>query len=272
MKHPKAICNTAHAWHRTIALTLALLCAFALALPIFSAETAGVEFEHRDLYSYKYDPNAHTVTILYDSVLAEQGELDILPLIKDAAEKQANFTLDLSSVKLSFDKASVAAFAQYEGKMHLVLQKIKRIEEMEAFPYEVPFGENVYALRVSFGDAFFSDGEPNEADLSIRMRLRYTTKAADNIRVLAYDESGTATEHKHGFESGTVYFDIDGAPTDMLYCILDSELPPSTPKLPYLLLCGLFVLVILSAVTIVLLKTGTLKRLYIGKCKRKTDI
>lgn len=256
---------------RNVRSFLTRLCRFAVLLLLLlsavslSASAAEQDVMQSELYGYDFDEKAGEVAILLDIDDAADGKVDLLPIMRDAAAKGANVLVDTSAVKIYFRKEAVAEYAACGGRMPLSLKKYSDAEEL---PSEIPFGESVCALRISYDEGLeIAPGDTLDVGKQdVMIRCRFKTAAADNIRTVVYRDDGSEVEAlKCGFESGGVYFYPGTLSADLLYCILDSALPPSTPKLPFLLCLVLGVLLLLSAAVLVLLKTGKVKRWYLSR-------
>ena len=206
------------------------------------------------VYDTHYDEKIGELTVYMHIVNAERGTLDLLPVLRDAAEKSAAVNIDAGPVKVYVSKKAVPALV-LSGQETLIFKIEDLCPDEDA---ERDEGDTEMArYRVTIGD--------ENADLpkdSIRLRFRY--RAIDPTLSCAYavGADGRETALRSAYLDGLVSFYPEAFGEFVV-----REAPPEAgmPK-TVLLSVGLFSLVLLaSVILLVLLKTGTVRKLYLKR-------
>lgn len=240
---------------RKIAVPFLTVLLFVLsALPVFAAEEALA------VYDTYYDETAGELSVYVDIVNAERGDLDLLPAMRDAAASGACVDIDAGPVKLYFHADTVKKFAAYEGGELLLLIKETSLKEEETaetneteergetdLPQELRY-------RISLGD------NNTEFDYgSVRIRFRYTATLSSAVRVFTVYENGNRSELRSVCEEGLVSF----YPKELgEFAVNEEPEEGGIPKIVSIALLGVLVMAVGSIVLLILLKKGTLKKLY----------
>lgn len=252
---------------RTCTLLLVFLLVFLIPFCVYADDD---DFSRNDdenltpakLYSYSYEEGDTQASIHLHKVYAERGNVDLLDAFTETAEYGASLFISISDVKLYLTAKLVSEIAERGEPVTIYLQE--RTAETDDAP---------------------SDGEPLETDTeeanlpvdvvydidlgfkfekeSLKIRIKHKTTNADGLRVLAIDENGTETELKSSYGKSLVSF----FPEEAAFTLRITEKPPSEgiSKVLVLLSGILIVLVALSVVAFVLLRNGTLKRMFLRK-------
>ena len=225
------------------------------ALPI-SATDSGEETPP-PIYDTHYDETAGELSVYMHIVNAERGNLDLLPLLREAAASKACVDIDAGPVKIYLSAPAVKALAE-SGKDTLILL-IKDLSPEEVREPEEDAEERTEMLRyrISIGD---NDVSLPSGSLRVRFRYKSTRPALSNAYRVT--EDGTEELIKSVYVDNVLSF---YTPTLGEFVVHERPIEKGVPKAVYLSLALSVSSVILSAALAVLIATGRLKRLYLKR-------
>ena len=226
-----------------------ILLLLSLLLPLWSLPTRAAEdapLEDGDFdYTYSYDEEDGVVSVRMTMRLAAESTYDFRKLFRDAADKNATVDIDLSTVKLYFSRDAVRALSG--SGLPLVLT-VKDTSDYPEKDEEDPKAEtekpSEYRYTVSMGGVPFPEQ-------SVRIRIRYTPKRSDMVRVTVTDEDGTSHDLISSCKDRFVSF----YPVSFTeFTITEAPLERGFPKIVILLAGALGALVVASIGGVVYLK------------------
>ena len=212
------------------------------------------------LYSFAYEGNNAQGAIHLHKSYAERGDVDLLDAFIETAEKGGSMYINAGDVKLYLSKKLVSKIAARREPVMIYVKE--RIAESDVDTDETVGADTIedgIPVDVVYDVDLGVEFEPG----AFKVQVKYATKNADGIRVLSIDESGKETVLKSAYGNSLVAF----FPERTAFTLRITEEPPAEglSKILVLLSGVLILLVALSAVTVVLLRRGVLKRAFLRR-------
>lgn len=252
---------------RVFALFLVLMLFFCASFPISALDDSDFDLSDdgggssEKVYSYNYDEEKGEASIHLHNSYAEKGNVDLRDAFVETAGYYCSLYINLGNVKLFLSAKTVADTAEKGEPVMLYVKKLVAEEEAdgesEASDTETETEADKNALpsdvlyEISLGGIEFEYH-------SLKIQLKHRTDHAERLRILASDESGVESELKWAYSDALVSFFPESG--DFTLRITEEARPDSTSKLLLLLAGALGVLIVLSAVTAILLKKGTVRK------------
>ncbi len=243
---------------RIYALLLVFLLLFLTPFCVYAVGDEDDSYEEETLrptklYSFNYEEKSSQGSLHLHRSYAERGDVDLLAPFVETAGHGGSMYISIGDVKLYLSTKLVKEIAR---RGEPVLIYIKELTEETNKPDTAEGGlpqDVVYDIDLGFE----FDRE------SLKIQIKHMTTNAEGLRVLSIDESGTETELKSSYGKSLVAF----FPERTAFTLRITEEPPSEGLSKVLILLSgvLILLVALSAVTVVLLRRGVLKRAFLRR-------
>lgn len=234
-------------------LFVALLLGTLVVLPAAATEILSFDTE--------YDEDKGQITVHMHDSYAEKGTVDLYSTVRETAERGASLYIDAGKVKLYLNAAAVKVLSDRNQPIPIFAKLDKVAADSETSETsegsdgsdETVHVETVTRVRVSLGDVDLPSG-------SMRIRIRYTPEDPAAVRVFARYEDGRERELTAACEKAFVAFYPEDLGDGVEFLVTERPPESGTPKAPFLAALFLGAVLLASAVLLVLLKTGTLRR------------
>lgn len=241
---------------RTAAVLFLAALLLSLSLPCFAAEETSAT--PPPVYDTRYDETAGELSVYMHIVNAERGNLDLLPLIRDAAASKAGIDIDAGPVKVYLSQAAVAAFAASgKGKLIFLIEDLNKEPDRSDSTEE---STEMLRYRVLIGD-----GSIPFPKSSVRIRFRYAADDPTLSSAYRVVDGGEERKLRSAYLDNVLSFYPDALGE---FVVREAPEEAGIPKTVYLAVGLAALAVASSAVLTVLVLTGRAKRIYL-KHQRK---
>ena len=248
---------------RICALLLVFLLFFLLPLSVCAVDNEVAEHEDVILpqnskpYSFLCEEGEKEASIHMHSIYAERGDVDLHDAFVEAAEKGKSLFISIGSVKLYLTEKLVSEVSDRKEPVRLYIEKLSSEDEKADIEEETTADELprdvIYRFDLGFPFSY----------RSIRIAVKHSTSNADDLHLIASDESGAETVLKSAYDNSLASFFPEEAAFTLL--ITEKPLPEKASPIPLLLAAILLLLIAGSVVLLVFIKTERLKRIYLNR-------